>query len=139
MQVFFQYSSIGDFVWEDVDADGIQDANERGIAGIKFYLLNTSAVLLDSVVSDLNGRYSFSKVLPGDYYIRVYSSDPYAVSQFRAGNNAAKDNDFLGNFKSEIFSVGFQQMRSDVDLGLTKSSQCVVRFGMTAIRMVNVM
>ncbi|MBK6823827.1 MAG: hypothetical protein IPG87_12875 [Saprospiraceae bacterium] len=62
---FFQYSSIGDFVWEDVDADGIQDAHERGIAGIKFYLLNTSAVLLDSVVSDLNGRYSFSKVLPG--------------------------------------------------------------------------
>ncbi|HRG34239.1 MAG TPA: SdrD B-like domain-containing protein [Saprospiraceae bacterium] len=119
---FFQYSSIGDFVWEDVDADGIQDAHERGIAGIKFYLLNTSAVLLDSVVSDLNGRYSFSKVLPGDYYIRVYSSDPYAVTQFRAGNNSAKDNDFLGNFTSEIFSVGFQQMRSDVDLGLTKSS-----------------
>ncbi len=26
--------NVGNFVWNDIDADGIQDANEPGIAGV---------------------------------------------------------------------------------------------------------
>ena len=32
--------SISDFVWEDLDCDGIQEAGESGVAGVQVNLLN---------------------------------------------------------------------------------------------------
>ena len=36
--------SIGDYVWEDIDGDGIQDVNEPGISGVTVRLYTASNV-----------------------------------------------------------------------------------------------
>jgi serine-aspartate repeat-containing protein C/D/E len=119
---FFQYSTLGDFVWEDEDGDGIQDATESGIAGTVFYLLNNSGSIIDSTMSDMRGAYNFTKVVTGDYFIKASVSAPYSISSYKTGNNASKDNDFRLNQMTELIHVNFQQVQNDIDLGLSKSS-----------------
>jgi uncharacterized repeat protein (TIGR01451 family) len=52
---------IGNFVWKDTDADGIQDPGEPGLAGVtvKLYAADGTTVI-GSAVTDANGQYFFS-------------------------------------------------------------------------------
>ncbi len=57
---------IGDRVWDDINANGIQDANETGISGVKIELIcNNSSV--SSAITDTKGNY-------------IFSNDPIATS-----------------------------------------------------------
>ena len=63
----FKNSSIGDFVWEDANANGIQDAGENGISGVELTLSGTAGngqAVSMNVVTDNNGYYNFNNVLP---------------------------------------------------------------------------
>lgn len=51
---------IGNRVWDDVNANGIQDDGEMGIAGVKVHLLNAAYGLIDSAITDAHGYYIFS-------------------------------------------------------------------------------
>ncbi len=62
--------SIGDFVWNDMDGDGIQDAGEAGIPAITVRLTNSAGQTV-SAITDGGGRYTFSPVLPGAYTVTV--------------------------------------------------------------------
>lgn len=68
--------AIGDTVWEDLNANGVQDLGEPDLADVTLELLTPGAdaecgtaddVLLESEVTDLNGRYLFGG-LPADTY-----------------------------------------------------------------------
>ncbi|MDF1694847.1 MAG: SdrD B-like domain-containing protein, partial [Saprospiraceae bacterium] len=72
---YYELASIGDFVWEDLDADGIQDDNEPGIEGVVVTLNgllnnndNTSIGPLTTTTDEF-GFYSFDGLIPGDYTI----------------------------------------------------------------------
>ncbi len=51
---------IGNRVWNDSDADGIQDADEVGMAGVEIELLNNAGVVMATVTTDANGNYYFT-------------------------------------------------------------------------------
>ena len=59
---------IGDFVWNDLNADGLQDDGEPGIEGVTVRLLDAEGVEIDSAVTDSTGMYMFM-VTPGDYTV----------------------------------------------------------------------
>jgi hypothetical protein len=69
------YGSIGNYVWEDKDGNGY--ANEPASAGIngqKIYLLNSSAVIIDSTFTANDalgnpGYYIFDSLASGTYYV----------------------------------------------------------------------
>ncbi|MCG8449394.1 MAG: hypothetical protein MI725_07435, partial [Pirellulales bacterium] len=73
--------SLGDRVWADEDDDGLLDAGELGIAGVKLNLYEdtngdnsyTQGVdqLLDTATTDANGDYLFSDLFPGKYLVQV--------------------------------------------------------------------
>jgi len=64
--------SVGNFVWNDIDADGIQDANEPGIAGVVVQLWNDPrTLLLDQTASNANGIYQLQAPGAGSYRVRV--------------------------------------------------------------------
>ena len=62
-------SRIGDSVWEDSDADGVQDGGEPGIQGVTVQLYNISNVLIATTVTDAGGNFSFNGIVSGDYYL----------------------------------------------------------------------
>ncbi|MCX6151868.1 MAG: choice-of-anchor A family protein [Ignavibacteriales bacterium] len=68
-------SSIGDFVWHDLNYDGKQDANEPGIQGVQVELVNNSNQVLQTVTTDVNGKYSFTDVVNGTYTVRIAASN----------------------------------------------------------------
>ncbi|MGH7185083.1 MAG: SdrD B-like domain-containing protein, partial [Pseudomonadota bacterium] len=51
---------IGNRIWRDPDGDGIQDANEPGIAGVTVALCAPDGSTIATAVTDANGNYYFS-------------------------------------------------------------------------------
>ncbi len=71
-----QTLGIGNFVWNDLNHNGIQDANEPGINGVTVQLLNsTGTTVLATTVTTINagvaGYYQFSGFGAGTYQVKV--------------------------------------------------------------------
>ncbi|MCX4027424.1 carboxypeptidase regulatory-like domain-containing protein [Endozoicomonas sp. SM1973] len=62
--------SISDHIWNDKNANGIQEDNEQGINGAAVQLLTCKGTQVASTVTALNGNYQFSGIKPGSYKIR---------------------------------------------------------------------
>ncbi len=72
------FASLGDFVWEDLDGNGLQDAGEPGISGVEVQLINfTTADIAATTVTDENGFYSFESPEPGSYIITIDVGEGY--------------------------------------------------------------
>lgn len=76
-------NSLGDFVWQDHDGDGIQDTGEPGIGGIavRLYwdkngdkLLNAADIQIGSQNTS-NGGYDFTQLPNGNYIVVVDETD----------------------------------------------------------------
>ncbi len=69
--------AIGDFVWLDLDQDGVQDAGEPGLAGVSIQITNGTTTY--TVTTDPNGYWS--KALPdGTWTVSI------PASNFTSGN-----------------------------------------------------
>ncbi len=135
--------AIGDFVWNDVDRDGIQDAGEPGISGITMTLYALGAngevgggddVLVATTTTDANGYYLFPNLDPNKYAVVATPPAGYTVTlkDVTASNPGTdtKDNDFgsgvaaypglLVSNKYELFPIGSTGVTRDmrVDLGI---------------------
>ncbi|MDZ4199328.1 MAG: SdrD B-like domain-containing protein, partial [Kiritimatiellia bacterium] len=63
------YASIGDFVWNDVNRNGIQDPGETGVSGVTVTLFNAVGDPIATTTTTANGKYLFTGLLPGDYSV----------------------------------------------------------------------
>ncbi|MEM8906919.1 MAG: SdrD B-like domain-containing protein, partial [Bacteroidota bacterium] len=64
------FANIGDFVWVDLDQDGLQEFIEPGIENLTVTLYEAATGLpVDTVLTDMDGQYLFNQVPYGDYYI----------------------------------------------------------------------
>ncbi len=98
-------ATIGDRVWHDLDGDGIQDAGEPGLAGATvglYFVGNTFP--LDSKTTDANGYYTFTNVLPGDYFLSFSPPGGYYLSPRDQGGDDALDSDADPTSSSPTFA-----------------------------------
>lgn len=91
--------SVGNYVWIDTDRDGIQDANETGVAGAVLTVTDIDG----SPVTDLygqpvgsqttgpDGRYSFENLRPGQYKVSITYPEGYVATKAEQGSNNAND------------------------------------------------
>lgn len=63
------FAGLGDFVWEDWNANGQQDPNEPGIFEYPVYLKNAAGEIIDSTLTDENGFYAFTGLVPATYSV----------------------------------------------------------------------
>jgi hypothetical protein len=135
--------ALGDFVWNDINNNGIQDAGEPGIPGATMQLYNTGAdglpggaganadVLLATVTTDANGYYVFPNLDPAKYFVVATPVVGYSLSAKDVANPAGntKDNDFgtgtgaySTKYVSSVFTlqsiVGGVTRDMTVDLGI---------------------
>lgn len=86
--------SLGDRVWFDKNANGLQDAGEAGYPGIFVTLYGADGVPVDAARTDAEGRYTFTDLLPGIYSVGFSRPQGlYAFSPQNAGDNRAADSD----------------------------------------------
>lgn len=88
-----QDAEIGDFVWDDVNMNGMQSENEPGIAGIAVSLYNCDDSLLATSTTDANGYYLFSGLDAGDYIVGFALPDDYVFTAMDHGDNDSLDSD----------------------------------------------
>ncbi|MGN7979398.1 SdrD B-like domain-containing protein [Microbacterium sp. 22195] len=61
--------SVGDYVWIDADADGIQDAGEKPVPGATVKLLTPEGEVVATTTTDTNGYYVFPDLRPSTDYV----------------------------------------------------------------------
>lgn len=94
--------AIGDYVWEDSNANGIQDEGELGIPGVEVYLFDEYGYLIENSTTD-NGSYRFDGLPSGYYQIYVNRSTlpeledgtQWWPTEPNVGDNDSVDNDGL--------------------------------------------
>ena len=96
---FVKPASVGDYVWMDVNRDGLQDADEPALPGVMVTLTRAdgSAVTdasgnpVVAVTTDANGKYVFANLLPGDYKITFTNPVGYVATVSQAGDDRGVD------------------------------------------------
>src|SRR5262249_15507671 len=115
------FGSVGDFVWNDQNGDGIQDAGEPGVQDVTVNLLDAAGNQVATTTSDFFGNYQFNTPDPTKQY-RVQFGLPAnsAYSPFHAGNDPTVDSDADPNNagKSQLFQVAAGKTDNTIDGGL---------------------
>ena len=108
--IVFPKADIGNFVWKDLNQDGIQDGAEPPMAGVLVTLFDANTGLqVGSETTDSAGEYYFRDVQFGDYYLEFDISGVTAYAecvptQADAGSVDANDSDILPNAKTSVFT-----------------------------------
>ncbi len=101
--------ALGDLVWEDLDADGVRDAGEAGIAGATVQLLGANGAQIDSTTTGADGSYAFVSKPPGTYSVRfVTPGGGFEASPANQGGNDALDSDAVGGVTQQVTLAGGQ-------------------------------
>ena len=122
-------ATLGDYVWYDTNANGIQDTGEAGIQGIKAELYQSKDCTGNSIAStttDSNGNYSFSGLIPGIYSLKFVIPTGYIFSKPNQGNDDTKDSD-VNRTTGCVENVNATPTHRDmtIDAGLYPSSSHV--------------
>jgi len=90
---FYFPGSIGDFVWSDVDYDGIQDGGEVGIPGVTVVLYDLLTNVVGITTTAINGAYAFTNLMPGGYFVGFIQPTNFNYSPAHTGIDDAIDSD----------------------------------------------
>ena len=116
-------ATVGDFVWLDLDNDGLQDVGEPGVSGIEVSIYaqgDTPGVdpPIATTTTDANGAYGFT-VEPGDYFLVFDPTQDYTLAN--QGGNDAIDSDVpagVGSGQTANFNLSANENDTTWDAGL---------------------
>ena len=114
-------SSIGDRVWDDLNANGIQDAGEPGISGVVVRLFD-GATQIATTTTDANGIYNFVVPCTRTFRVEVETPSGYVPSPSLQGPDRNVDSD---GSPTDV-TVGHNEHRRDVDFGFYALCQGVI-------------
>ena len=86
--------NLGDKVWRDINANGLQDSGETGIAGVTVTLVNLANNSSISTTTDSTGHYQFANVLWGTYKEIITVPNGYSLTLPNVGNDNTINSDF---------------------------------------------
>jgi len=115
---YYQMASLGDRVWLDSNANGVQDSGEAGVAGVTVQLLNAAGNVVSTLTTGTNGDYLFTNLVPGTYSIRVVAPNGYAFTTQDAGGNDATDSDVNATGQSAQTALTSGEIDRSWDAGL---------------------
>jgi len=94
---------VGDYVWLDLNGNGLQDQNETGVGNITVELFNAAGSRLGITSTDPSGLYFFSNVPPGNgYYIQFAIPAGFIFTQQLVGGAQAINNSKANNNGTSI-------------------------------------
>ncbi len=110
-------------VWEDSDADGVQEAGELPLRGVLVELYTRRGVLVGSATTSARGVYVFENVIPGRaYYVRFSAPAGAAFSPANRGSNA-RDSDADPATGQTVTVTPLARAVMDFDAGLYRRAE----------------
>jgi len=117
----YQTGSIGNFVWNDVDGNGIQDGGEGGVPGVVVELFDADGTLLQTTTTDDAGGYLFDNLPPGDYYLEVTKPDDRVFTSYDSGDDDGRDSDVNPTSnRTPVITLDPGEDDDTIDVGLTE-------------------
>ncbi|MCW1968103.1 MAG: carboxypeptidase regulatory-like domain-containing protein [Anaerolineae bacterium] len=117
--VCVRYAQLGDKVFEDRNANGLQDLGEPGIDGATVQLLDNAGNILQTVVTTNTGLYQFGGLTPGaTYKVKVILPDGYTFTAKLGNLNDSNNSDVdtvTGVTDNVVLAAG--EINNNVDAG----------------------
>ncbi len=110
-------ASLGDRVWHDLDADGVQDAGEPGIQGVTVKLYRDvdgdgvaepdgdDGAAVDTATTDANGNYRFENLAEGAYFLEFIRPSGYDKGSPSTASSNSDPNDSDAHASLGVTSV----------------------------------
>jgi choice-of-anchor A domain-containing protein len=126
---FYKPASIGNFVWEDKNANGQQESGEPGIPNVSVSLqdalgnpaLDINGNPVTSTTTNGNGEYIFTNLMPGVPYIVVFSKPSgYTSTQVNTGDHNSDSDANTLTGKSQPVTLTSGEYNQTVDAGYYK-------------------
>ncbi|MEM1177489.1 MAG: SdrD B-like domain-containing protein, partial [Acidobacteriota bacterium] len=112
-------AAIGNRVWNDENADGLQQSGEHGWAGVTVRLLDAAGEELETTTTDGDGLYRFLGVATGSYRIEVVRPADAVFSSQDVGADDLIDSDVdPATGRSGLFAYSAASANRRWDAGL---------------------
>jgi len=118
----YRTTSVDGFAWFDSDGNGIWDDEEERLFELPVELYRRSGDLVARSQTDDSGHYTFSELVPGDYYIQFIGPD-HLICTHRLDNSNQRRNTSLvdptnGRIILEDLTIGADY--TDLNAGFTE-------------------
>ncbi|MFV0386166.1 SdrD B-like domain-containing protein, partial [Paracoccus sp. (in: a-proteobacteria)] len=129
-------ASLGDYVWYDKNADGIQNhTTETGAAGVTVQLINpATGAVLATTTTDASGKYLFNNLNSGDYQVKFISPNGYEFTRASTFNADEVPYDSDANQTTGLtgtINLSIGEAERDVDAGLVQKDTGTASLGDT--------
>lgn len=119
-----QASSIGDFVWEDTNGNGIHETGELGLADVTVNLLDpdNGFAQVATTTSAAGGFYSFTGLPAGNYVVEFVTTTSLSLSPAnQAGDDVDSDAD-PSTGRTGVITIGASTSVNSVDAGMFRNA-----------------
>ncbi len=111
-------AALGNYVWVDVNHDGVQDPNEPPVAGVTVELLDANGIVTATQQTNTAGQYLFTDLISATYQVRFVTTTLPAgfapTVQGSVGFKDAPDNDPDANGMTEQIGLVAGETRHDM-------------------------
>ncbi|MEM6723451.1 MAG: SdrD B-like domain-containing protein, partial [Bacteroidota bacterium] len=123
-------TTLGGFIWDDANLNGIQDPGERGIAGVQVNL-NSNNNLSGSTFTNNNGEYFFSGLSQSLYLLTVVLPNDFQNRSPQNLGNGINDSDYnpaSGQVSVTVFAGDADKLDIDAGLSMAPLINCLPGF-----------
>ena len=118
MGIYLPPTTLGDFVWNDTNGDGIQDANESGVANVTVELLDDSGTIVATTITDNTGHYEFSDLYPGTYAVHFIMPSGYTLSPPNSGDDSRDSDVDITTLTTPLITLEAGAHENHLDMGI---------------------
>jgi SdrD B-like domain len=110
-------AKIGNFVFEDLNGNGQQNAGEPGVGGVNVILLDANGQSIDSTNTGTDGSYQFC-VEPGTYTVVFSTPNGFVFTDANVGGDAGDSDANPADGSTGPITVQSGDVNNDVDAGV---------------------
>jgi uncharacterized repeat protein (TIGR01451 family) len=110
---------IGDFVWNDLNTNGLQNVGEPGISNIFVTLYDVNTNFVQATLTDTTGFYSFTNLISGIYFVGFTPPLGFTFTTNVVGSDSNLNSDVTsGSGTTEPFNYTAGVAITNIDAGL---------------------
>lgn len=98
--------SVSGMLWVDSNADAVRGGEEQSLAGVPVHLMNSAGrTILATVTTDEKGAFTFERLAPGSYLLRVDAPESYVFSGASASRPIPLESERDGRGYTAVFTL----------------------------------